>query len=155
MTINKHMLITPRLPEFQEGKLYSTDLNNPKFKFLTVYDLSENVLLEYAKYSTNVWVTPAGQEIKNGGVIEELVTVCRSENAVLLDLYVEDFFKNHSTTRVKRVFRYHMSMTDRTRKGRGGNARNARVDYFYNLEAVDDVRALESLEQVIPNIAYF
>ena len=29
------------------------------------------------------------------------------------------------------------------------------VDYFYNLEAVDDVRALESLEQVIPNIAYF
>lgn len=155
MTINQHKRIFPRLPEFQEGKLYARDLDNPNFKFITVYDLAENVLLEYANVGRYLWITPDGRELKNGGIVEELITVCRSENSIYIDLYVNDFFKNHVATTVKRVFRYHMSMTDRIRKGRGGNYHKSRVDYFYNLEAIDDVRALENLEQVIPNIAYF
>ena len=147
----------PRLKEFKDSKFYAKDFDSNLFRFVSIYSPKGEVLLEYAALRTKgnykVWVTPDEYVLKVGDMINEIAEACFIFGEVFLDLYVEDFFKpNPRSLFAKRVFRYRVSKSDKTKKTWGGESRVSKIERLYNLETVDDVSPFYSLSQVIPAI---
>ena len=152
----RDVAIHPRLMEFKDSKFYSRDFQNKKFRFVTLYSPEGEVLSEYGAYNHNgniVWITPDEYVLKAGDMISEIVEACFIFGEVFLDLYVEDYYKpNPRALSAKRVFRYRVSKSDKTKKTWGGESRVSKIERLYNLEAVDDVSPFYNLSQVIPAI---
>lgn len=140
-----------RMIEFKESKFYTEDFEKKSFRFLTVYDKSENLVLEFAHLWVNnvghYWTTPANDWLTCGNVITALVEACQKYGELILDMYVDDVFKSYPSISRKQIFRYRMTMGKKTR-GRKGGSYIGGIEQLYNLEAVSDVKSFHELSQL-------
>jgi hypothetical protein len=121
------------------------------FRFLTFYDLYGEILKEYAHINVHKWTTPDGDIVTNGGILQDIDILCK--DGLYIDLYVRDIFKPNSSLKINRVYRYLLIPTNEIKKFRGGFG-NSRWKFrrLYDLKPMDDVTAIFSLGQVIPEI---
>ena len=142
-----------RFVEFKESKFYSTDFVSSHLKFLNVYDMNENLVGEFAHFTEaakkiNKWITPDNNVLSCGELIVNLVDLCKSNDGVFLDAYIDDIFKPNPTLTAKRIFRYKMTM-GKTLRGKRGALYSGGIECLYNLEAVGDVGTFHSFEQLL------
>ena len=159
MVLPRDVAQHPRLPEFIAGKFYSADFKRRAYRFITVYAPDGDTVLQFAhldgKYGM-YWITPANEIVSNKEMITLFEDACDVFGEIYFDVYTNDIFKpNPRTVTTKRIFRYHMNMSDETKKTWGGNTRESKIERLYNVESVNDVKTFTSISQVLSPISDF
>ena len=141
----------PRMIEFKDSKFYAQDFERKSFRFLTVYDKEENILFEFAhlwiNHTGHYWINPADKWFTCGQVIYFLVDACKKHGELILDMYIDDIFKPNPSLKRKQIFRYRMTMSEKTR-GRKGGSYIGGIEQLYNLEAVSDMKSFYEFTQL-------
>lgn len=123
----------PRLIEFENSHFLFRDFEQHNMDFITAGGL------EFARVNQRRWVTPDKEVITHGEVIKRIYALCNPE--ILIDIYTTDTNPAYPRLmRLKKVFTYRLSVNTPATK---------RLKATYDLECLDDVKVLHSLEQAM------